>query len=91
MKPKIRQTFYISDMIFSLKKMSDSLGDPNLTMAEEDEIIQKSIRIGLTLMAGYSSTMFTLHEMDFVQGYMKRLQGYTNKYLDNNSDSDFYG
>ena len=91
MKPKIRQTFHISDMLNSLEKMSDFLEDPTLSREEEDKLIQSSIRICLTLMAGYPSTMFLQEEQNFVSDYMKRLQKLTNNNLDNHSDPDYYG
>ena len=91
MKPKIRQTFHISDMLDSLEKMSDFLEDPTLSSQEEDKVIQSSIRICLTLMAGYPSTMFSQEEQDFVSDYLNKLKKFTNKNLDNNSDPDYYG
>lgn len=91
MKPKIRQTFHISDMLDSLEKMSDLLEDPTLSSQEEDKVIQSSIRICLTLMAGYPSTMFSQEEQDFVSDYLNKLKKFTNKNLDNNSDPDYYG
>lgn len=78
-------------MIESLRNMSEYLEDPTLPPEEQDMYIQKSVRIGLTLMAGYPSTMFFPEEQSFIQNFMKKLQDYTNRYLDNNSDSDFYG
>lgn len=71
--------------------MSEYLEDPTLPPEEQDMYIQKSVRIGLTLMAGYPSTMFMRHEMDFVDRVMKKLQRITKNNLDSNSDPDFYG
>lgn len=78
-------------MLDSLEKMSDFLEDPSLSFEEEDRVIQSSIRICLTLMAGYPSTMFSEQEQNFVSDYLKKLQRITNKNLDNNSDPDYYG
>lgn len=91
MKPKIRQTFHVSDMLQSLEEMSVYLEDPNLSPEQQEYYIQKSVRIGLTLMAGYPSTMFMKYEMDFVDRVMKKLQRITKNNLDNNSDPDYYG
>jgi hypothetical protein len=78
-------------MLQSLEEMSVYLEDPTLSFEEEDRIIRSSIKICLTLMAGYPSTMFSSDEQNFVSDYLNKLKKITNKNLDNNSDPDYYG
>ena len=82
MSNKIRQTFYISDMIDSLRKMSEKLEDDQTDSEEGRKLIETSSKIGLILMAGYPQDYFLPHEIKFVSEYMKKLGQHAENYGD---------
>lgn len=82
MNKKIRQTFYISDMIDSLRKMSEKLEDDETSSEEGKRLIDTSTQIGLLLMAGYPQDYFLPHEINFIAEYMKKLSQHAENYGD---------
>jgi len=70
---KIKQTFHVSDMINQLDTYSEMLKNGHECT---DEILEKSTKIGLILMAGYPQDYFLPQEIKFISDFMNKIGRY---------------
>lgn len=82
MKRKIKQTFHVSDMIEQLVIYSHMLEMSEDNREYDDEILEKSTKIGLILMAGYPKEYFLPQEIKFISDFMNKI----GKYASDNGD-----
>ena len=78
---KIKQTFHVSDMIEQLVIYSHMMGDE---YEFDNEVLEKSTKIGLILMAGYPPDYFLPEERKFITEFMNKIGKYVNRNGDYN-------
>jgi hypothetical protein len=88
---KIRQSFVISDMVVSLRKMRELLEVGELHKLEEENIISTSIKMCFILMTSYPKEMFLEEEAEFVSNFTSWLKNFSFMRKNEEFGSDFYG
>jgi hypothetical protein len=73
---KIKQTFRVSDMIEQLVIYSHMMEDQ---YEFDDEVLEKSTKTGLILVAGYPPEYFLPEEQKFINEFMKKLGKYADR------------
>lgn len=76
---KIKQTFHVSDIIEQLVIYSHMLEMSEDNEEYDDEILEKSSKMGLILMAGYPREYFLPEEIKFICDFMNKIGKYVNR------------
>lgn len=77
-----RQTFFISDTLSAIRKISDNFEMDLYSPQEAKIMIDKATKMGLVLMMGYPREHFLPEESEFLSDFMNRLNYYSTQYGD---------
>jgi hypothetical protein len=80
------QSFIISDMVLSLKRLSKLLSSDSLFPDERAKVIDSATKICLMLMMGYPQEYFLPEERNFISGMVTKLNTYPNYYGENEKE-----